>query len=468
VNISELKEELNKIVRRMEEKLPYASAFASFEKGKTAHASQTALDASLSQTVAGVTITGFNGQSFIEKCTSAINAPNLNSMADKIIAKALDDMRAPGFTAAGFEIDPGEKMEKDFETPQKIDAAGLSLDYFMDEAKRWRDVVPTMSKFVANCGCRLGAVVKESLFVNRNRTLYQKIPRYDAMWYAILTKDGNTIMPFGGACIPGGPESTDSSFASMPETIERYEKIIGAPRIPNPGMHQCVISPGVAGLLAHEAFGHGTETDMYLKRRSKGAEFTNKRVAARGVSMIDSPLRPGLPGSYYFDDEGFLAEETIIIDDGILVSGLTDMNSAAQLKIKRTPNGRRQDYSHKSYSRMTNTYFGAGNHSYEEMVASVDKGYVIELPSNGMEDPKGWGLQCEMKLAREIVNGEVTDNYFTPVIMTGYVPDILNSITMAGKDLEFFSLGACGKGKVKEMVRVSYGGPWLNLTARIA
>jgi hypothetical protein len=39
---------------------------------------------------------------------------------------------------------------------------------------------------------------------------------------------------------------------------------------------------------------------------------------------------------------------------------------------------------------------------------------------------------------------------------------------MAGKDLEFFSLGACGKGKVKEMVRVSYGGPWLNLTARIA
>jgi len=288
------------------------------------------------------------------------------------------------------------------------------------------------------------------------------------MWYSILSKDGKTVMPMGGASIPGGPESTKTSFASMAEIMAKYEKILGAPRIPNPGMHTCIISPDVAGLLAHEAFGHGTETDMYIKRRSKGAEYMGERVGAKGVSMIDSPARPKLSGSYFFDDEGMLASETVIIKDGILKSGLTDMNSATQLDIKRTPNGRRQNYSHKIYARMTNTYFGAGKDSVEKMIASVKNGYLIDLASNGMEDPKGWGVQCEMKLAREIKKGKLTNNYFTPVIMTGYVPDILNSITMTSKDLEFSTLGMCGKGKMKEFVRTSYGGPWLKLTARIA
>ena len=53
----------------------------------------------------------------------------------------------------------------------------------------------------------------------------------------------------------------------------------------------------------------------------------------------------------------FLASETQIIKDGILVSGLTDMNSAIRLNYKRTPNGRRENFSHKVYARMTKYLF---------------------------------------------------------------------------------------------------------------
>jgi TldD protein len=468
VNIVKLKDELASIVKYIEKKLPYASAFASIEKGRIVNASQTSLDASASKTVAGVTITGFTGRYFIEECTSVISSANLRQMADAIIARGLKDMNSPGYSEDVFTIDPGDKLIQDFEIKAEIDASSLPLDCFMKEAKIRRDQIPQITKYATNCGCRLATLIRESLFVNRNRMLCQKIPLLESGWYAVLGKDGETLLASDGACLQGGFETIAQSFSSQREVLEKYEKILGAPRLPDPGIHKCVISPGVAGLLAHEAFGHGTETDMYLKRRSKGGDYLNKRVGANGVFMFDSQKLKGYPGSYFFDDEGVLAQETVIIDDGILVNGLTDLNSATQLSLKRTPNGRRESYQNKVYSRMSNTYFGAGTNTVEEMVSAIDKGYLIELPSNGMEDPKGWGVQCEMMLAREILNGKLTENYFTPVIMTGYVPDILNSITMAGKDLEFFSSGLCGKGRFKELVRVSDGGPWLSLTARIA
>ncbi|MBM2838900.1 MAG: peptidase modulator of gyrase, partial [Deltaproteobacteria bacterium] len=163
---------------------------------------------------------------------------------------------------------------------------------------------------------------------------------------------------------------------------------------------------------------------------------------------------------------GQLASETQVIKDGILVSGLTEINSSTRLGLKRTANGRRESFDHKAYARMTNTYFGAGKDRFEDMVKDIEFGYLLERPSNGMEDPKGWGIQLEGYLAREIRNGKLTDRYYSPVIVTGYVPDHLMSITMAGDEVKIAGLGMCGKGH-KEWVKVTDGGPYLRLKARL-
>jgi TldD protein len=83
-----------------------------------------------------------------------------------------------------------------------------------------------------------------------------------------------------------------------------------------------------------------------------------------------------------------------------------------------------------------------------------------------MEDPKGWGIQLEGFMAREIRNGKLTGKVFSPVIVTGYVPDLLQSIDMVGKHLHISGLGTCGKGH-KEWVKVTDGGPYLKLRARL-
>ena len=100
------------------------------------------------------------------------------------------------------------------------------------------------------------------------------------------------------------------------------------------------------------------------------------------------------------------------------------------------------------------------------LIASIDSGIYLDRGSSGMEDPKSWGIQVTMRDAREIRGGKLTDRYFKEVGVTGYVPEVLGSITAVANDLSF-DAGMCGKGH-KELVPVSSGGPHLRLRARLS
>ena len=42
-----------------------------------------------------------------------------------------------------------------------------------------------------------------------------------------------------------------------------------------------------------------------------------------------------------------------------------------------------------------------------------------------MEDPKHWGIQCIVEKGYEIQDGKLTGKVVAPVVLTGYVPDML-------------------------------------------
>jgi TldD protein len=84
-----------------------------------------------------------------------------------------------------------------------------------------------------------------------------------------------------------------------------------------------------------------------------------------------------------------------------------------------------------------------------------------------MEDPHGWGIQCEGLWAERIKDGKLTGEVHSPVILTGFVPELLASVRMVASDLEIHGLGSCGKGH-KEYVKNTLGGPHMLFTARLA
>jgi len=131
-----------------------------------------------------------------------------------------------------------------------------------------------------------------------------------------------------------------------------------------------------------------------------------------------------------------------------------------------TGSSRRESYKFAPTSRMTNTFFTAGNDTLEDMIASIKHGYILDGTMSGMEDPKNWGIQCMILLGKEIKDGKLTGEIVSPVIMTGYVPDVLKSISMLSDTVELSGSGACGKG-YKELVKVSDGGPYIKAKVRL-
>ena len=71
-----------------------------------------------------------------------------------------------------------------------------------------------------------------------------------------------------------------------------------------------------------------------------------------------------------------------------------------------------------------------------------------------------------VSIAREIRNGKLTGRIFSPIVLTGYVPDLLKSISMVSDTLALGGCGACGKG-YKEWVKVSDGGPYIKAKIRL-
>ncbi|MCQ2087615.1 MAG: TldD/PmbA family protein [Bacilli bacterium] len=308
--------------------------------------------------------------------------------------------------------------------------------------------------------------VVNSFYISKNRELTQSYA-FTNVYLVTVAREGQVIK--NNFTITGNVKAEDC-FRQVNEKCENsckltIELLKAAPI--EPGVYDIITDPGVTGLIAHEAFGHGVEMDMFVKKRAKSRLYIEKPVASPLVSMHDGAAAAVSNASFFFDDDGVLAHDTLIIDKGILKGGISDVIAANELGVKPTGNSRRESSQRKAYTRMTNTFFEAGSDKLEDMIKSIKHGYMLFGSNNGMEDPKNWNIQCTAEYGREIVDGKFTDKIVSPVVMSGYVPDLLMSISMVSDGLEITGSGHCGKGH-KEWVPVSDGGPCLKARCKLS
>lgn len=319
--------------------------------------------------------------------------------------------------------------------------------------------------YVLNAMVAFGLLDVSKLFVSVNRELDQHYTWVNGHLILIYKEsdkvvqvresaDSNLI----GNVLRDLPEKADALFHKA-HMLSFAKTIV-------PGVYDVITDPSITGLIAHEAFGHGVEMDQFVKDRALAKEYVGKYVASPICNMRDGAASTLSAASYFFDDDGVLAGDTQIIKNGILVTGISDLASATQLGLEPTGNGRRESTRRKAYARMTNTFFEKGTDKLEDMIASIQHGYMLFETNNGMEDPKNWAIQCVAEYGIEIIDGKLTDNYVSPVVMSGYVPDLLKSISMISDDFQVIGSGSCGKG-YKEWVRVSDGGPALKAKVKL-
>ncbi len=425
------------------------------------------ITANLKQTIAepimrsrGIVITIVKGGILFEASTSFSSIQDLK----KIINGIEKYFKNYKLNQTKFKLKSEDKLERTFKGKQGKD---IPLKDKISIAQKVVQQIKNSDPSVVMSQAHYKHTLVEEFYISKNKILSQKISYFEAIFVAVLkNSNGNTTQIYDGYGYQGGWEKIDPPKEMIKKMIVDGKRILGAPRL-KPGFYDCIFSPNMAGILAHEAFGHGTEADTMLKGRAKGSDYMNKQVASKLVHLYDSPSIENHAASYFFDHEGELANTTRIVENGILKNPITDHYSASKLAFKRSPNGRREAYDHKIYTRMSNTYFMPGKDKIKEMFSSIEDGFFVDRATNGMEDPKSWGIQLEALYVERIKNGKLTGEVYSPVIITGYVPDILNSINMISDKLEINGLGMCGKGH-KEWVKVTDGGPYLRLKARLA
>ncbi|MGQ9584908.1 MAG: TldD/PmbA family protein [Anaerolineae bacterium] len=452
-----LEAHLPELVTAMEERVPYASVLVATTEGLTIRVNHREQEVHMADPRQGAVLSAWCGDHMEEQATAHLDLHHLAKAAAELTREV---QVRPG----GLPVDPGEPLRARFATALGVDPRSVPLAEKFERFRTVQRQLAGLDPRVINAEVRYTETHEQRFFANRTRLLRQEIHRIRCFLLLVVHEEGKTAYNWHMSDGTGGLEIAEVPPEKIEELRDVAVGLLKARRV-EPGYYDCVATPSVAGTIAHEAFGHGVEMDMFLKGRARAADYVGKMVASPLVSILEDPTVEGAYGSYFVDDEGQLASPTYIIRDGVFERGITDLYSATRLGLPRTANGRREAFTNKVYPRMSNTYFARGETPVEVIIASVDRGFYLDRTSSGMEDPKNWGLQVTAHVGREIVNGKFTGRLFSPVGITGYVPEVLQSISLVGDDFAL-SGGWCGKGH-KEFVPVSDGGPHFRFRARL-
>jgi len=365
---------------------------------------------------------------------------------DKHVNKGMPQL--PQAVAGKFELNvrPGEDI------PQS-----LLLDYSnaLDSliVEKYKNL--TSRTVVANC-----LDIEKLLVVSDGADSHFFQPR--SMIYVFLnteTDDGVPVELFNRF---GGFGRFDDLFSApeslMDELDKLYESLMHKREgvYSNAGLCKCVLSPELAGILAHEAVGHTVEADIVLGG-SVAAHNLDKQVASELVTMVDfahTAFGQPCPLPVYVDDEGVIAEDVTLIENGILKSFMHSRETARHFGVKPQGNARGFLFSDEPLIRMRNTVIMPGKSKLDDMIASIDDGYYLVKTGNGQADTTG-EFTFSVELGYEIKNGKL-GKAIRETTISGVAFEMLKTVDMVSDDMLWDCSGFCGK---KQPMTVGLGGP---------
>lgn len=302
--------------------------------------------------------------------------------------------------------------------------------------------------------------MEKLLTVSDGYESHSLLPRcYVYVFLSAETKDGSTVelyKPFGG--FGYFDELFTSPELLYPGIDKLYENLMMKAEgvYPEAGLKDVIMHPDLAGILAHEAVGHTVEADLVLGG-SVAAHNLGKQVASEIVTMVDfahTALGQPAPLPIYVDDEGTLAEDAILIKDGILTGYMNSRETAQHFGMKPQGNARAFLFSDEPLIRMRNTAILPGKDKLEDMIAAIDDGYYLTETNNGQADMTG-EFMFGVKLGYEIKKGKL-GKAIRDTTISGVAFEMLKTVDMLSDQIIWTSAGMCGK---KQPMPVGMGGP---------
>ena len=349
---------------------------------------------------------------------------------------------------------PG-RLSKDFSTRRRRLPQREFIDFMLMIDSRIKE---KYSRIVARTSALQLLDMEKSLVTSDGSVSYSMIPR-SSIYFVLSTEyDGAPVKLIDVHSRLGQFEDVFSEPEEFFEKLDvQYEQLMMKAEgvHPDSGIKDCILDADLAGILSHEAIGHTTEADI-VRGGSVAGDCLGQQVASPLVTLVDfanEAQGETCPVPVYIDDEGVLAEDTVIIEKGILKSFMHNKESSAFFNVSLTGNARAYSFSDEPIIRMRNTAILPGKSSLDDMITSVDDGYYLMKSGNGQADSTG-EFMFGVVQGYEIKNGRL-GRAIRDTTISGVAFDMLKTVTAISDDMKW-RCGMCGK---KQPIPVGMGGP---------
>ncbi|MDE0191479.1 MAG: TldD/PmbA family protein [Gammaproteobacteria bacterium] len=380
--------------------------------------------------------------------TNRTDAEELKRIVSELAAK---DRRDPAVSAQAFDFRTAADIHGAQRTLSRDSEVRDKVDYLFAADRAARAASNLLSQTQGACGQREQAVEifnSDGLHVRDTRHYIRA--RLQAV--ASNGSDQATGMQTDGGLL--GWEIVEALDPKECGTEAARQALVNLSAKPCPsGRMPVVIGNGFGGVIFHEACGHLLETTSVAKKASVFHDKQGEMIANPVVNAVDDGTLEREWGSINIDDEGMPTERTQLIKDGKLVSFLADRLGAEQAGLPRTGSGRRQSYRFAPASRMRNTFIEPGTASFDDMIASIDRGVYASHMGGGSVQPGTGEFNFAVTEGYYVEDGKIRHPVkAATLISTG--PDVLKRISMVGSDFAL-ATGMCGS--VSGMVPTTVG-----------
>ncbi len=229
-----------------------------------------------------------------------------------------------------------------------------------------------------------------------------------------------------------------------------------------------LLAPDQMFLQIHESIGHPLELDRILgdERNYAGwsfvkpADFGSLRYGSELMNVTFDPTVLGQNASYFADDIGSLATREYLIRNGILERGLGSLESQKRLNLPGVSSQRATSWNRAPIDRMANVNLEPGHSSFEDMLASIERGVYMKTTRSWSIDDYRNKFQFGCEWGQLIENGKLTKLVKNPNYR-GITAPFWNQLKMLG-DKSTYEIGGltnCGKGEPNQVIFVGHASP---------
>jgi TldD protein len=334
------------------------------------------------------------------------------------------------------------------------DPRHVSIDEKLQLTRDYNSIALNHKK-IATTHIAYNEVIREKYFMSTEGTEIREDLITTSLGGLITSKDGthtqNVRIAAGGS----------HGFSLLRNQEEEFEKrtaialnLLNAKPVAG-GTYNVVLNQDIAGVFAHEAFGHFSEADLIedsptMRERMKIGALLGNEV----LNITDDPTIPRQLGFYGYDDEGVKTRPTPLMKHGVVVGRLHSRKTATAFGEGLTGHCVAEDYRYAPIVRMGNIFIEPGRNRLEDLLSMLGDGLYILDHKGGQTSGENFTFGAQYGY---IVKGGKKGAMIRDINISGNLYHTLKNITAVGNDLVLSKTGGCGKGQVN--IRSCHGGP---------